>query len=129
MAFLTIVSGEQAGSHYRLSLRPLVAGRHAAAEIQIVDPKVSRRHFLVRRQGDEYVIQDLRTRNGVWVNGKRVRRSRSLADGDRIIVGDTTLTFDAGDAPGHEDALHRYRQVGTEASARTELGEPSPEEG
>jgi hypothetical protein len=51
--------------------RPLAGGRDPAQEIQLVDPEVSRRHFLIRMEGDDHVITELKAANGVYVNGAK----------------------------------------------------------
>lgn len=108
MACLLITTGEQAGTYFPLSKRPLTAGRDPARDIQIIDPEVSRKHFQVRPDGDGYVILDMKSRNGVFVNAEKVAEQR-LADGDRIQVGDTELTFHAANDPDRSNALLHYR--------------------
>jgi Zn-dependent protease with chaperone function len=72
--------------------RPLVAGRSPSADLQLRDRAVSRRHFQIAYQDDGYVLQDLDSNNGTFVNGQRVRTAR-LHDGDLIRVGMTELEF------------------------------------
>ena len=110
MACLIIDSGDHKGRTFKLAARPLVGGRAPLAEIQVVDPKVSRRHFLVAPQAAGYVIRELRSTNGVWVNEERVAGERALADGDRIRVGDTSLVFSLSDDPEQRDAINEYRK-------------------
>jgi pSer/pThr/pTyr-binding forkhead associated (FHA) protein len=78
-------------------LLPLVGelmhiGRSPAADIVLDDASVSRRHALIARRGEQTVILDDRSRNGVHVNGKRVSEA-ALADGDIIVCGHVTLRF------------------------------------
>ena len=110
MACLIIDSGDHKGRYFKLAARPLVGGRAPAAEIQVVDPKVSRRHFLVAPQAAGYVVRELRSTNGVWVNDERVAGERALTDGDRIRVGDTNLVFSLNDDPEQRDAVNDYRK-------------------
>lgn len=77
---------------YPLAKDSLAIGRLDACDIVLSDPGVSRRHAEVRREGDEWVLVDLGSTNGVAVNGKQVRRHR-LAAGDRIELGETTIEF------------------------------------
>lgn len=67
-------------------------GRSPAADIVLDDASVSRKHALIARRGEQTVILDDRSRNGVHVNGKRVAES-PLADGDTIVCGHVTLRF------------------------------------
>lgn len=109
MACLIISTGDQSGTYFPLSNRPLAAGRDPAREIQIIDARVSRKHFVIRKNGDDYVICDMRSQNGVFVNGDKVEEAQ-LHDGDRIEVGDTTLVFRMSDDPDRTDALQTYRK-------------------
>src|SRR5262245_24026423 len=110
MACLVIDSGDHKGRTFKLTARPLVGGRAPAAEIQVIDAKVSRRHFMVAPLPDGYAIRELRSTNGIWVNEERVSGERALADGDRIRVGDTELVFHSADDPAQSDAVHQYRK-------------------
>ena len=65
MACLVILNGENEGKYYQLTKRPLAGGRDPATEIQIIDPKASRRHFQVRQGDDGYVVRELNSKNGV----------------------------------------------------------------
>ncbi len=67
-------------------------GRSPAADIVLDDASVSRRHALIARRGEQSVILDDRSRNGVHVNGMRVSEA-PLADGDIIVCGHVTLRF------------------------------------
>jgi pSer/pThr/pTyr-binding forkhead associated (FHA) protein len=109
MANLLITTGEQAGKHFPLANRTLSAGRDAARDIQILDPKVSRKHFLVRRSGDDYVLAPVKSLNGVLVNGNEIADEVVLKDRDKIELGDTTLRFRAGDDPDRTNALEAYK--------------------
>ena len=109
MANLLITAGEQAGKYFPLANRTLSAGRDAARDIQILDPKVSRKHFLVRRRGDDYVLTPAKSLNGVLVNGTEIADEVVLRDRDKIEVGDTTLRFRAGDDPDRTNALEAYK--------------------
>ncbi|MDX1433177.1 MAG: FHA domain-containing protein, partial [Gammaproteobacteria bacterium] len=80
-------------------------GRHADNELPLTDPSLSRHHAEIRHElNGRYVIRDLESLNGVYVNGKKCR-SAVLANGDVIELGDVTLkfaVFAAHDRPGAE---------------------------
>ncbi|MCZ6699966.1 MAG: FHA domain-containing protein [Planctomycetota bacterium] len=109
MASLTITSGEQAGTYFQIANRPLAAGRDPARDIQIKDPKVSRKHFQIRKRADDYELIEFKSLNGVLVNGTKIDGEVVLEDGDEIIVGDTTLVFYTSDDLDRSNALHKYR--------------------
>ena len=67
-------------------------GRRSAADIVLDDANVSRRHAVVVERGGAYVIADDRSRNGVYVNGRRVRQAE-LHHGDEVRIGDRVLRF------------------------------------
>jgi hypothetical protein len=68
-------------------------GRHRDNGIQISDLGVSGFHARVYRGPEGYVLEDLKSRNGTWVNGDRVFHYL-LVDGDRVHVGQTDLVYE-----------------------------------
>jgi hypothetical protein len=75
-----------------LSKEGIVIGRQKGCDVMIPDAGVSRRHAEVRREGDEWVVIDLGSTNGIEINGRRVNRHR-LTPGDRMLLGETVLEF------------------------------------
>jgi pSer/pThr/pTyr-binding forkhead associated (FHA) protein len=71
---------------------PVVVGRSAQAKVSVKDEGVSRRHFLILREGEDYVIKDLSSRNGTWVDGRRVFAGK-LRHNDCILAGRTRFLF------------------------------------
>jgi hypothetical protein len=69
-----------------------VIGRSAECHLTIEDPLVSRKHAEIRI-GEQVVIEDLASRNGVRVNGAQLVRPTVLSDGDRIRIGTQELVF------------------------------------
>ncbi len=72
--------------------KPITVGRGDAADFQIDDDGLSRRHFTIHRESDGYWIRDLSSRNGTWVDGNRALITR-LQDNDRILAGTTQFRF------------------------------------
>ena len=70
-----------------------IIGRSRRADIVLSDPNVSRQHAEVRREGDSYVVLDLDSTNGVFVNGRPAKRA-TLQEGDVIELGATRLRFE-----------------------------------
>jgi hypothetical protein len=81
---------------------PLVVGRSGQARVRVDDEGLSRRHFLIVRDGEEYVIRDLNSRNGTWLHGRRVSAVK-LHDNDCILAGRTVFLF--ADRPGTSATL------------------------
>ena len=85
-----MLSGARAGTRRALTADFATLGLHPSSELQFDpehDTEVSARHAAVFRQGPGYVVRDLGSATGTWVNGARVRSDRSLENGDRIRLG------------------------------------------
>jgi adenylate cyclase len=75
-------------------------GRSPDNNLVIPSGLVSRNHALIRYEGDQYVIIDLGSANGTFLNGRPVATATKINDGDEIRMGDTVLRFQcAGQAP------------------------------
>ena len=82
---------------------PVSIGRRPDNMIIIDHPVVSARHARVFREGDHYVIEDLRSTNGTFVNQQPIAR-HTLSEGDAVVVGKHTLVFSlAGELQPPED--------------------------
>jgi len=80
------------GAELRLEGDELHLGRAPDNHIVVNDKLVSRRHALLKREGTQYVLEDVGTPNGTHVNGQRVQR-HLLAAGDTIRLGQTVFTY------------------------------------
>jgi serine phosphatase RsbU (regulator of sigma subunit) len=95
MARLIIDSGAEAGMVFPIREPSVTIGRTSTCTVQVLDRRVSRRHATVFREGGVYYIEDLGSKNGLLLNGEMVSNRRvPLNNGDRIVVGDTTLIFE-----------------------------------
>lgn len=65
----------------------LTIGRHPSNEVMLPIESVSRFHASVICEGDDYILKDLRSSNGTFVNGKRIQRA-ALKPGDKVAFGD-----------------------------------------
>jgi adenylate cyclase len=69
-------------------------GRSSSNEVVLADTKVSRRHALIHAQGPaEFRLVDLGSRNGTYLNGRRLSQPTRLDDRDLIAIGDFVLVF------------------------------------
>ncbi len=91
-ALLIIKSGRKSGATFPLRKKVINMGRDSSNEIVIDDPKSSRQHAKIKLEGDNFVIYDLASSNGTFVNGEKIT-SVKLNDGDEIKIGDTVLAF------------------------------------
>ncbi len=90
-AYFIVLAGSAVGEMYKLEGTELVLGRASDADIRIIDEGVSRHHCKVSAlpTGD-ILIQDMGSRNGTYVNNKKVR-THILEDGDKVRMGSTTI--------------------------------------
>ena len=70
-----------------------VLGREPAADIYLDATNVSRRHAVIRIADGAATLQDLGSKNGTFIGGKRVDGMIALRDGDRIQIGSVVMTF------------------------------------
>jgi adenylate cyclase len=68
-------------------------GRHPSNTIQLLDKIVSKEHCVIVQNGNEFVLQDLGSLNGTFINGERVAGERALRDGDELALGSTRAVF------------------------------------
>jgi len=66
---------------------PFLLGRHSDCNHQIWHPMVSRRHCEIRQNGDTFLIRDLKSSNGTYVNGRPIRDETPLKEGDEVRLG------------------------------------------
>ena len=92
---LVMRSGPSIGQIYPLEKAEMVIGRDLSNDIVISDSEVSRRHARIFMQGNNYVIEDLGSTNGSFVNGQRLTGSYVLRPGEIITFGETlSLVFE-----------------------------------
>jgi len=92
---LVVKRGPNAGSRFLLGAEVTRAGRHPDSEIFLDDITVSRRHAEFVRQGKAYVVRDVGSLNGTYLNRERIDES-SLDAGDEVQIGKFKLVFVAG---------------------------------
>jgi sigma-B regulation protein RsbU (phosphoserine phosphatase) len=71
----------------------ITIGRSARNDVCVPDPFASRVHAEVRREGDQYLLQDLGSANGTYYNGSRLEQPVMLTHGGRIQIGETEIVF------------------------------------
>ena len=89
---LVVKRGPNAGSRFALEAEVTRAGRHPDSEIFLDDITVSRRHAEFVRQGAGYVVRDVGSLNGTYLNRERIE-DRPLANGDEVQIGKFKLVF------------------------------------
>ena len=95
-ALLVVKRGANAGSTFLIDKDVTTAGRHPESDIFLDDVTVSRRHAEVRRADGKFLVRDLGSLNGTYVNRERVDETE-LASGDEVQIGKFKLVFFAGE--------------------------------
>lgn len=110
---LVLIRGPQAGRTFPLDKPSLTFGRDPRNDAVIDHPQVSRRHARIARQSNAWVIEDLESTNGTFVNGTRLTEPRALTQGDTIELSEAVgLTY--------------RRQATASEEARQPASRPSP---
>jgi predicted component of type VI protein secretion system len=99
---LTMRSGPNPGTVYALDGDQISIGRDSSNEIPVNDAEVSRRHSRLTFQGGKYVLDDMGSTNGTFVNGQRLTGPRVLKSGEVISLGEQIVfVYEAVDSdPG-----------------------------
>src|SRR5215472_12426354 len=92
------LQGDLAGHRFTVGAAPVKFGRESDNEIVVDDLGVSRRHAELRQEADGYVIVDLGSHNGTWVNGSSVKGTYRLRPGDTIRIGNHDFRYEVGPA-------------------------------
>src|SRR3954452_5536572 len=89
-AYLVVLAGASVGEMYKVEGDKTVIGRGQKAQVRLLDDGISREHAQVVVEGNRIFLEDLGSTNGTFCNGLKVDR-KELADGDKILVGSTTI--------------------------------------
>jgi hypothetical protein len=93
---LQILTGPDAGTTCQLVASKYVLGRHPDCNVAIDSGAASRYHAQIVADGQSWVLEDLRSRNGTFLNDERISDKHVLTSGDRIRIGDVELEFHHG---------------------------------
>ncbi len=97
-ATLVIRQGPQAGMSFPLIGNNIIIGREEGLDISLQDPESSRRHSRISWQAGQYVIDDMGSTNGTFVNGVQITAAQVLNAGDSVGIGQTALVFQVSGA-------------------------------
>ena len=95
MAHLIAVNGSSLGKRLELDRPRMVMGRHPECELTLDSGSVSRQHACISTQGKDYLLEDLKSRNGTFLNGRLITEATRLNDGDLIRICDLEFSFHA----------------------------------
>jgi Nif-specific regulatory protein len=100
---LTAIAGRLKGSVFTIEDLPVVIGRDTTATLCLADASVSRRHSQIEKEEQDFVILDLESLNGTFINDVPVKR-RKLQHGDRVRIGDSLFLFLMHDAENSQSS-------------------------
>ena len=91
-ALLLVLRGPNTGARFLLDSQLTTTGRHPDSDIFLDDVTVSRKHAVFQQEGDVFVVRDVGSLNGTYVNRERID-SATLRAGDEVQIGKYRLVF------------------------------------
>lgn len=88
---ITIQSGPEAGKEFTLDKMELFLGREPGNDLVVNDPEVSRRHARLKKIGTQYLLEDMGSTNGTFLQGNRITLPVMLQSGDEIKIGERVV--------------------------------------
>ncbi len=96
-SYLRMVRGQQVGVEYPITKDVTTIGRNPGCDIFLNDMTVSREHAEIRRHADAFIIRDMHSFNGVWINNKTVDQ-HALRPGDYVQIGRYDFIYEEKEA-------------------------------
>jgi adenylate cyclase len=121
MARITIMG--PSGRQERQLFRHNSLGRHPRNTHQVLDRVVSKEHCHIELQGEDYVLKDLGSLNGTFVNGARVTNEQLLRPGDEITIGSTRIVFEPDGGRSEVTFDRLMSEEPREATQRFKIGD------
>ncbi len=107
MAFsITILEGPEKGKKYSFDRVQITIGRTMENDVVLPDRGISRQHVYIRDKGGAYILKDLGSSNGTFLNGKRVEQE-VLSAGDIISIGQSKIRFDGPIRKAQSQAMRK----------------------
>lgn len=124
---LVMRSGPTPGKVFELTQGEIVIGRETSNQIVINDAEISRRHARLVAQSGGYMIEDLGSTNGTFVNGQRLMGPHFLSHGELINVGENvSLAFQAPQFDPNATLASSPPAYGVGAAQTLPSSSPSP---
>src|SRR6187549_780613 len=96
-----IIVHEKGGAerHEVFDAAELSVGRVQGNELMLPKGNVSKRHARLLFRDGRFIVTDLKSTNGTYVNGRKIAQATIVREGDKIYIGDFVLRLDGGQAP------------------------------
>ena len=105
----------------------LLIGRHPDCDVILKNSgKISRKHCCVALVDNRFVVRDLDSMNGVWVNGERVNHSARLRTGDELMIGDLPFTLTKAEDIKQQRADATVPEIDPDVHAQSDSSEHDP---
>jgi pSer/pThr/pTyr-binding forkhead associated (FHA) protein len=122
-------SGPTPGATFSLEGDQLVIGRDSSSGVAINDAEISRKHARLNFQGGKYVIEDLGSTNGTFVNGQRLVSPVVLKSGDVVSLGEQiVLMYEALSGDPGETVISARKLPARPAPAPAPMPAPTPQQ-
>jgi hypothetical protein len=120
-------SADGATHEFEITAAEISIGRAPTCDIVLPDDQmVSRRHAIVRRQGDTATVVDLGSSNGTLINGVEIHDATTLKEGDKVTIGDQDLLFEeARESVTAGSTFGAAPAFGTATATPSPFGQPS----
>jgi predicted component of type VI protein secretion system len=120
-------SGPTPGATFALEGDQLLIGRDSSSAVAINDAEISRKHARLTFQGGKYVIEDLGSTNGTFVNGQRLVSAVVLKTGDVVSFGEQiVLMYEALSSDPGETMISARKSPQRQTSAPSPMPAPAP---
>ena len=120
MLKITLHLGDKVLASFESDNDDISIGRSISNDIQIDNLSVSGKHARVRKVLNTYLIEDLKSTNGTYVNEKRIERYE-LLDGDRVIIGKHSLLFNICSEPKQVEGFDADKTMILDTEKQREL--------
>lgn len=127
MALLQVSRGGTPGTQYELAEGSTTLGRNPDSDVVVDFISVSRNHARITGDAEAWFIEDLRSRNGTYVNGQAISEKVRLANGDEIEICDLVFRFYVSDVPPVITTPDSDDDGGSEGSDRIPIGAYLPD--
>ena len=110
MAFFKVIQGPQKGRIFELKKSGTEIGRQKET-LPLADEMISRQHARVYYRNGRWLIEDLGSANGTFIDGMEVSRPMPVFSGNHVRCGETTLEFSDGETPGRAPRVHEEEDI------------------